>query len=433
MSDPFFAENDEFGLIGACLSGGSDVCHEVFAKIPTESFQNDNLRQIYEVAKGLVARTEPVNMTTVVKEWKRSMGQTPVPFELLNKCDELCPSPANHPEFAKAVLEAHHRRQLRFAGDRLMRDSAVPTLSVDQIVANAEAGITVEASKEEVQSCKSVVSRFIDSTQARFARKGELSGITSGFDRLDRMTDGFQFGELAIIAARPSIGKTAIAIAIARAAAIDHRVPTLFISLEMSDESIVRRMVSTLGSIPMQDIKTGQLDQGGMKAMSTASAKIAGSPIYFISGSGVSNIATITAVIRRAVRKWKVKLVLIDYLQKIHGSKSAEKKTYEIAEVSGKLKGVASDTNTAVIALAQLNRENEKDKGRVPRLTDLADSGQIERDADLVLLLNRERDQPQGEAVIAIAKQRDGECGLVPLWYEGKFCRFTENNNQHIE
>jgi replicative DNA helicase len=433
MSDPFFAENDEFGLIGACLSGGSDVCHEVFAKIPTESFQNDNLRQIYEVAKGLVARTEPVNMTTVVKEWKRSMGQTPVPFEVLNKCDEFCPSPANHPEFAKAVLEAHHRRQLRFAGDRLMRDSAVSTLSVDQIVANAEAGITVEASKEEVQSCKSVVSRFIDSTQARFARKGELSGITSGFDRLDRMTDGFQFGELAVIAARPSIGKTAIAIAIARAAAIDHRVPTLFISLEMSDESIVRRMVSTVGSIPMQDIKTGQLDQGGMKAMSTASAKIAGSPIHFISGSGVSNIATITAVIRRAVRKWKVKLVLIDYLQKIHGSKSAEKKTYEIAEVSGKLKGVASDTNTAVIALAQLNRENEKDKGRVPRLTDLADSGQIERDADLVLLLNRERDQPQGEAVIAIAKQRDGECGLVPLWYEGKFCRFTENNNQHIE
>jgi replicative DNA helicase len=433
MSDPFFAENDEFGLIGACLSGGSDVCHEVFAKIPTESFQNDNLRHIYELAKGLVAKTEPVNMTTVVKEWKRSMGQTTVPFEVLNKCDELCPSPANHPEFAKAVLEAHHRRQLRFAGDRLMRDSAVSTLSVDQIVANAEAGITVEASKEEVQSCKSVVSRFIDSTQARFARKGELSGITSGFDRLDRMTDGFQFGELAVIAARPSIGKTAIAIAIARAAAIDHRVPTLFISLEMSDESIVRRMVSTVGSIPMQNIKTGELDQGGMKAMSTASAKIAGSPIHFISGSGVSNIATITAVIRRAVRKWKVKLVLIDYLQKIHGSKSAEKKTYEIAEVSGKLKGVASDTNTAVIALAQLNRENEKDKGRVPRLTDLADSGQIERDADLVLLLNRERDQPQGEAVIAIAKQRDGECGLVPLWYEGKFCRFTENNNQHIE
>jgi len=426
MSDPYYAQDDEFGLIGACLSGGSDVCHEVFAKIPTEALQDDNLRHVFEIIKGLVAKSDPVNMTTVVKEWKRSMGQTLVPFEALNKCDEMCPSPANHPEFSRAVLEAHLRRQLRSTGDRLIRESAVSTLSVDQIVSNAEAGLTVEASKEEVQSSKSVVGRFIDSAQERFARKGHLSGITSGFHKLDTMTDGFQFGELAIIAARPSIGKTAIAIAIAKAAAIEHRVPTLFISLEMSDESIVRRMVSTIGSIPMQDIKTGDLNEGGMRAMGAATAKVAGSPIHFVSGSGVSSIATITAVIRRAVRKWGVKLVLVDYLQKIHGTKAAEKKTYEIAEVSGKLKGVASDTKTAVVALAQLNRENEKDKGRVPRLTDLADSGQIERDADLVLLLDRVRNEPKGEAVIAVAKQRDGECGLVHLWYDGQFCRFTD-------
>jgi replicative DNA helicase len=426
MNDPYFAQDDEFGLIGACLSGGSDVCHEVFAKITTDAIQNDSLRQIYEVTKGLVAKSDPVNLQTVVKEWKRSMSQTPVPFEALNKCDELCPSAANHPEFTRAVLEAHHRRQLRFAGDRLIRESAVSTLSVDQIVSNAEAGLTVEASKEEVQSSKSVVGRFIDATQERFARKGHLSGITSGFHKLDAMTDGFQFGELAIIAARPSIGKTAIAIAIAKAAAVDQRVPTLFISLEMSDESIMRRMVSTIGSIPMQEIKTGDLNEGGMRTMGAATAKIAGSPIYFVSGSGISGIATITAVIRRAVRKWGVKLVLVDYLQKIHGSKAAEKKTYEIAEVSGKLKAVASDTKTAVIALAQLNRANEKDAPRAPRLTDLADSGQIERDADLVLLLDRVRNEPKGEAVIAVAKQRDGECGLVHLWYDGQFCRFTD-------
>ena len=159
--------------------------------------------------------------------------------------------------------------------------------------------------------------------------------------------------------------------------------------------------------------------------MSTASGKIANSPIHFVSGSSISNISSVTAVIRRAVRKWKVQLVIIDYLQKIHGSRAAEK-TYEIAEVSGKLKAVATDTKTAIVALAQLNRENEKDKGRIPRLTDLADSGQIERDADLVLLLNRDRNEPQGEAVIAIAKQRDGECGLVNLWYEGQYCRFTD-------
>ena len=215
MSDPFWAQDDEFGLIGACLSGGSDVCHEVFSKIPSEAFQHDRLRMVYEVTKGLVAKGDPVNQASVAKEWRRSMPQSTPPFEELNRADELCPSPANHPAFTQAVLEAHHRRQLRAAGDRLIRESAVSTLSVDQIVSNAEAGLTVEASKEEIQSSKSVVGRFIDATQERFNRKGHLSGVTSGFRKLDQMTDGFQFGELAIIAARPSIGKTAIAIAIA--------------------------------------------------------------------------------------------------------------------------------------------------------------------------------------------------------------------------
>ena len=426
MNDPFDAGDDEFGLIGSCITGGSDVCYEVFAQVPTDAIQNDRLRSIYELIKGITAKSEQVNLKSIVTEWKRSIPQIAPPFEELSKADELCPSSANYPSFLKAVLEAHHRRQLRAAGDRLIRESAVLTLSVDQIVSNAEAGLTVEASKDDVQSSKSVVGRFIDSTQERFNRKGKLSGITSGFFHLDQKTDGFQLGELTIIAARPSIGKTAIAIAIANAACINERVPTLFVSLEMSDESIVRRMVSSVGSVPMQSIKTGDLDQGGMKAMSMASGKIAGSPIQFVSGSSISNISSVTAVIRRAVRKWKVQLVIIDYLQKIHGSRAAEKKTYEIAEVSGKLKAVATDTKTAIVALAQLNRENEKDKGRIPRLTDLADSGQIERDADLVLLLNRDRNEPQGEAVIAIAKQRDGECGLVNLWYEGQYCRFTD-------
>ncbi len=265
MSDVFYSEEDEFGLVGSCISGGADVCFDAFAEVPTHALQNDQLQDTFELLKGLIAQSKPVSMPEMMKEWKRTRPSDPVPFEVWNRCDELCPSPASYQMFTKNVLEAFHRRQLRAAGDRLIRESAVSTLSVDQIVSNAEAGLTVEASKEEVQSSKSVVGRFIDSTQERFARKGHLSGITSGFRRLDSMTDGFQLGELAIIAARPSIGKTAIAIAIAKAAAIDSRIPTLFVSLEMSDESIVRRMVSTIGSVPMQDIKTGELDEGGMR------------------------------------------------------------------------------------------------------------------------------------------------------------------------
>jgi len=339
---------------------------------------------------------------------------------------EACPSPANLPYYIKGITEATHRRQLRDAGDRLIRESAVLTLKPDQIVSNAEAGLAIEASRETITTSKQVAGSFVDQMQDRFNRKGTLSGIGSGFFKLDQKTDGLQVREMAIIAARPSIGKTAIAIAIAHQAAIQDKVPTLFISLEMSKEAIFRRTVSAIGSIPMQNLKSGDLTERHIKAMSAASAKIANSPLWFLDGSSSHSISSITANVRRAVRKHQVRLVIVDYLQKIKAADRSEKRTYEVAEVSGKLKDIAVQTNTAVLCLAQLNRESEKDKGRHPRLTDLADSGQIERDADLVMLLDRDRKEASGEASIIIAKQRDGECGIVKLHYEGQYCRFSD-------
>jgi replicative DNA helicase len=300
------------------------------------------------------------------------------------------------------------------------------TLQPDQIVSNAEAGLSIDVSKETLTTSKQVAGSFIDQMQERFNRKGQLSGIPTGFFHLDEKTDGLQPREMAIIAARPSIGKTAIAIAIAEHAAIKSKVPTLFISLEMSKEAIFRRTISTVGSIPMQSLKSGNLNEGEMKSMMLSSGKVANSPLWFIDGSSIHSISNIMANVRRAVRKHGVRLVIVDYLQKIKAADRSEKRTYEVAEVSGKLKDIAVQTGVAMLCLAQLNRESEKEKGRQPRLTDLADSGQIERDADLVMLLNRDRSEASGEAAIIIAKQRDGECGIVNLHYEGQFCRFTD-------
>ena len=161
--------------------------------------------------------------------------------------------------------------------------------------------------------------------------------------------------------------------------------------------------------------------------MSTAAGKIANSPLWFLDGSSSQSVASITANVRRAVRKHGVRLVIVDYIQKVKAADKAEKRTYEVAEVSGKLKDIAVHTGVAMLCLAQLNRENEKEKGRTPRLSDLADSGQLERDADCVMLLDRDRREAKGEASIIIAKQRDGECGVVKLWYDGQFCRFTDS------
>ena len=427
MSNPYFAQDDEFGLIGACLTGSIDTCSDAFAEVKSEWIETDSLRDTYETIKSLVQANRTPTLQELGKEWRKLNGNQPIPFEDWNKAMEVCPSPANLPYYTKGVIEAAHRRQLRSAGDRLIRESAVLTLQPDQIVSNAESGLSIEVSRETLSTSKQVAGSFIDQMQERFSRKGTLSGVTTGFHWLDQMTDGLQHREMALIAARPSIGKTAIAISIAEAAAVRAKIPTLFISLEMSKEAIFRRSVASIGSVPMQSLKSGNLSEGDMRSMSLAAGKIASSPLWFLDGSSSQSVASITANVRRAVRKHGVRLVIVDYIQKVKAADKAEKRTYEVAEVSGKLKDIAVQTGVAMLCLAQLNRENEKEKGRPPRLSDLADSGQLERDADCVMLLDRDRREAKGQASIIIAKQRDGECGVVKLWYDGQFCRFSDS------
>lgn len=424
--DAFYAMEDELGLIGACLTGTIDTCSDALSDVKSQWIQDDNLRLTFDVIRGMTIEGRPPSLPDLAKEWKKTYGQLAIPFDAWNQAMEACPSPANLPTYIKGVTQAAHRRQLRDAGDRLIRESAILTLQPDQIVSNAEAWLAIEVSRETVSTSKQVAGAFIDQMQDRFSKKGTLSGIGTGFFKLDQKTDGLQLREMAIIAARPSIGKTAIAIAIAVNAAIKNKVPTLFISLEMSKEAIFRRAVSAVGNISMHNLKSGDLTEGDMRSMSTSAGKIANSPIWFLDGSSSQSVASITANVRRAVRKYQVRLVIVDYLQKVKAADRAEKRTYEVAEVSGKLKDIAVQTGVAMLCLAQLNRENERDKGRIPRLTDLADSGQIERDADLVMLLDRDRKEATGDASIIIAKQRDGECGCVTLHYEGQFCRFSD-------
>ena len=426
-NDVYFAEDDEFGLIGACLTGSLDTCADAFAEVKTEWIQTDTLRDTYEAIRSLTQQNRQPLLSELAKEWKKLNGNQPIPFEDWNKAMEICPSPANLPYYTKGIIEAAYRRQLRFTGDRLIRESAVLTLQPDQIVSNAESGLSIEVSRETLSTSKQVAGSFIDQMQERFSRKGTLSGVTTGFHWLDQMTDGLQHREMALIAARPSIGKTAIAISIAEAAAVRAKIPTLFISLEMSKEAIFRRSVASIGSVPMQSLKSGNLSEGDMRSMSMAAGKIASSPLWFLDGSSSQSVASITANVRRAVRKHGVRLVIVDYIQKVKAADKAEKRTYEVAEVSGKLKDIAVQTGVAMLCLAQLNRENEKEKGRPPRLSDLADSGQLERDADCVMLLDRDRREAKGQASIIIAKQRDGECGVVKLWYDGQFCRFSDS------
>ncbi len=425
-TDAYFAEKDELGLLGACLLGSADAAAEAVAQVPVIMIANETVKESLLLVDLMLKENQSITLDGLGRAWKKIHGTKSMPIDLWSEAMEACPSAHNVSYHAQGVREAYTRRRLREAGQRLITDSGNPATPIDSAISTLESGIASDHdTMPSTNNSKSVVSGFLDALQDRFANKGKLSGISSGLSTLDRMTDGIQLGELFVIAARPSIGKTAIAVSITKAACLDLAVPTLFVTCEMSERALMRRLMSLVSNVPMQTIKTAELEEQHFKSLSSAGVRVARAPLHFLDVSGGSTVSAITAAVKRSVRRNKVKLVVVDYLQKIGASGKHEKRTYEVAEVSTKLKGCAVASNVAMVCLAQLNRESEKEKNRLPRLSDLADSGQIERDADTVCLLHRNRAEPRGEASLIVAKQRDGECGTVKLWYEGQYCRFT--------
>ena len=421
----YFSSKDELGFIGACLIGNVDTASDAVAQVNPSMLISEEAQTVLEVITSLSMENKSGDFDSVSRAWKRLKPNQKMPAVWIAQAMDTCPSSENLSYYIQGIKEAHQRRRLRDTAAKLTADTADPSLQIETILANLEAGIVIEDSAIPTSNTSTEVARqFIEATEDRWKRNGELSGIPTGIPRLDSMTDGLQLGEMTLIAARPSIGKTAMATSIAAVACIERKVPTLLVTCEMSEKSLMRRLVSTVASVPMQAIKTGQLNQNQMVKMTQAVSKISSSPLHFLDLSSNAKIGTITATVRRAARKHGVKLVILDYLQKVHASGKHEKRTYEVAEVSGALKACAVATQTAMLCLAQLNRESEKEKGRKPRLSDLADSGQIERDADTVCLLDRNRSEPKGQAQLIIGKQRDGECGVIELYYDGQFCRF---------
>ena len=286
-----------------------------------------------------------------------------------------------------------------------------------------------DGGKSRVLEPRESARAFTDDLQRRFELKGALSGIGTGFTRLDKMTSGLQTGELFVVGARPSGGKTAVSCAIVSKACLDNQIPTAFITCEMSPHSILRRIASGRLRIPSGYLRDGSFSESDFKKLIGFNSMIARSHLHFIDGVSGITIAQIASELRRLVRNKGVKLVIVDYLQKIRPSQSKEKRTYEVGAVSEALKGLAASLGVAMVALAQLNREPDKDKGRQPKASDLADSAQIERDADLIGLIHRIRteEDPQGtKAKLIIAKQRDGEVGIVELNFNPTYVEFTD-------
>ena len=283
------------------------------------------------------------------------------------------------------------------------------------------ARINFRSAAAHSQTKSEVANAIIDQWEQAAKTPGKITGIDTGLIDLNKITWGWQPENLIIIGARPSRGKTALLIGFARAAAIDGGVPTLFVTLESSITELTRRLACQMSQSNQMKLRGGEPGDKDIPALVSAFGQINSKPIHFMDCSGQS-IGAIQTAVKSFVSNMGIRLVVVDYLQKIKPMQHNEKKTYEVAQASEGLKILAKECGIPVVSAAQLNREPEKskEKGRAPRLSDLSDSGQIERDADVVGLIHCDA----GQYSLIIAKHRDGPVGLVKLHFTPACARF---------
>jgi replicative DNA helicase len=411
----------ERAIIGCILQKPeiADECASRF-KAGGEVFFDLKNRQAYLKLLAMRRAGEPIDITTAL----RAIGD----LSFLSECENAAASAANFEYYADKVSEAFMLRKTMAACVEASASVYDNQESADAIISGIEtklATIRDLRGSVEIVGSKHAKNLLMDHLETRFNLEGRRSGIETGLHQFDAITDGLQYGELSIIGARPSQGKTALATTVVHHACIERGLPTLFVTLEMSIAALCRRILSRHCRMGMRELKTGSFKQADFGRFSTYGNQLAAAPLFFVDSIGGTDSARVCSIIKRAVKASGVKLVVIDYLQKIHASGKHEKRTYEVGEVSTSLKAVAVETGAALLVLAQLSREPEKQKGRMPQISDLADSAQIERDADLIGLLHRDKVENEGrDAKLIIAKQRDGELGVVELNFEGMYASF---------
>jgi replicative DNA helicase len=301
------------------------------------------------------------------------------------------------------------------------------------LVNNAQAeiyGVTGADAAEDYVPLETAVSAAIDEIEAARGRDGQMTGIPTGFSGLDQLTNGLHPGQMIIIAARPAMGKSTLALDFARTAAITHNFPTIFFSLEMGRSEIAMRLMSAEGAVPLQNMRKGTLDSRDWTTIASTRGRINDAPLY-IDDSPNMTLVEIRAKCRRLKQREGLKMVVIDYLQLMTSGKRVESRQQEVSEFSRALKLLAKELQVPVIALSQLNRGPEQRADKKPALSDLRESGSIEQDADMVVLLHREsayeKDSPRaGEADLIVAKHRNGPTDTITVAFQGHFSRFTD-------
>jgi replicative DNA helicase len=416
---------------------------QIADKLVEKHFYRRDHQLIFRAMAKLTEENKPIDVITVAETLQKMEDQEDGnSLAYLGELAKNTPSAANIAAYADIVCERSILRELISVGTNITESAFDPQ-------GRASAEILDEAEKKVFdiaergvrgsgpEAIRSIVSKTLDNIEKRFQDNTPITGIATGFTDFDRITTGMQPGDLIIVAGRPSMGKTIMGMNVAEHAAIRSNKSVLVFSMEMPAESLALRMLSSLGRIDQNKLRTGKLMEEDWTRLTSAVGLLGNAKLYIDETPALSPIELRARARRVAREKDKLGLIVVDYLQLMRGSSNSENRTAEISEISRSLKALAKELNIPIIALSQLNRSLEQRPNKRPVMSDLRESGAIEQDADLIVFIYRDEvyndDSPdKGTAEIIIGKQRNGPIGTVRLTFMGQYTRFDNFMTEHV-
>jgi replicative DNA helicase len=433
LSHPLPPQNleAEQGVLGSILLD-NDVLHDVVGLLDVDHFYRDNHQILYRAIRDLYDLGKAIDAITISDELiRRDQFKAIGGDEFISQILGSVPHAANAKYYAQIVRQKAVSRALIESASHILQDGYSNNFTAEELLEDAERrifAIAEDQSSSETVELRDVVTQAMDRIAARSEARHPISGVPTGYFDLDDITGGFQPEQLIILAARPSMGKTAIALNICDHAAVTSKIPVLFVSLEMGRVELAERLLCARSKVDGHKLRTGQnLGTREMTLLGKGYDELRSSPM-FIDDSSSRTMLQITANARRLKLRQSIGMIVVDYIQLIDSDESRDSRQEQIAKISRRLKTLAREMKLPVVALSQLNRAVENREDRRPRMADLRESGAIEQDADMILLLHRPEyydanDQP-GIAEVIVAKNRNGATGTVKLTFLKNFTRF---------
>jgi replicative DNA helicase len=423
----------EMSTLGGMLLS-SDAIADVLELVKAEDFYFPKHEIIFNAINTVFSRQEPTDVIMITDQLTRDGNLNKIGgASYLHTLESSVPTAANASYYASIVADKAILRKLVQSGTRITQLGYAAEGDPSELVNDAQVEIFTigrSAGAQDAIVLRDAVKVAVNEMEEQAKSAKEGLDIPTGFRELDDVTNGLHPGQLILIAARPGLGKSTLALDFARSAALRSHVPTVFFSLEMSATEISQRLMSAETNVPLSAIrKSKDLQSEGWKRINTLQPKLDDTPLY-IDDSPNLTLSEIRAKCRRLKAQHGIKLVIIDYLQLMTSGKKVENRQQEVSEFSRSLKLLAKELGVPIVALSQLNRGPENAPDKKPQLSHLRESGSLEQDADIVLLLHRERFAEQGEnrndAEIHIAKHRNGEMRVLQVLFEGHYSRFSD-------